>query len=187
MRPPENHSADGTRPARHSRRGSGARPGSGPVRPAPFSERRRRILAQRLGEPAFTLMSGGRRSGRVRNALACPGLPGAAEARVREVGSQPTVPVSAIPAAPAESAPRNLRRVIVPPSLPLPAHFSAKSVLSPAWPRTRPQTRTSLAHPQTESTLSGTPAIPGNPADLPRKPATLQASSPAPAREAEHC
>src|SRR5215212_12169530 len=95
------------------------------------------------GELAFTVISGGRISGRVRNALACPGLPGAAEARVREVDSQPTVPVSAIPAAPAESTPRNLRRVIAPPSLPLPAQFSANSVLSPAWRHKRPQTRTS--------------------------------------------
>src|SRR5215204_5954222 len=89
------------------------------------------------GELAFTVISGGRISGRVRNALACPGLPGAAEARVREVGSQPTVPVSAIPAAPAESAPRNLRRVIVPPSLP--PHSSAKSALKSARRRKQPQ------------------------------------------------
>src|SRR3954447_12548744 len=105
------------------------------------------------GEPAFTLMAGGRRSGRVRNSLACPDLPGSAEASVREAGSQPTVPVSAIPAAPAETTPRNLRRVIVPLSLPLSAHFSAKFVLSPAWRRKQPRSRTSsdrihnLRHP----------------------------------------
>jgi hypothetical protein len=131
-------------------------------------------------------MSGGRRSGRVRNARACPGPPGAVDARVRAVGSQPRVLVSAIPAAPAESAPRNLRRVIVPPSLPLPAHFSAKSVLSPAPRRRRPQKSTT-----SDRTYNfGRPAIPGNSADLPRNPATLQPASvptgrEAPSRQAE--
>src|SRR5215212_7602478 len=85
------------------------------------------------GELAFTLITDGRRSGRVRNALACPGPSSEAEARVREVGSQPSAPVSASPAA--ESAPRNHRRVILPPRLSLLAHFSAKYVLSSAWRR----------------------------------------------------
>jgi hypothetical protein len=92
---------------------------------------------------------------------------------VREVGSQPSVPVSAIPAAPAERAPRNVRREIAPPSPPLPAHFSAKSVLSPCRPRTRSQN----ASPPTEPTTSGTPENPGNLADLLRKPTTFQAGT----------
>jgi hypothetical protein len=82
------------------------------------------------GELAFTSMAGGRRSGRVRYVLARPGPPD--EARVRGDCPQPNVPVNAIPAAPAESAPRNLRRVILPPSPSFLAHVRAKSVLSSA-------------------------------------------------------
>jgi hypothetical protein len=64
-------------------------------------------------------MAGGRRSGRERKVLACPGPRGAAEALVRELGSQPREPESATRALPAVRAPRNLRRVIPAPSLPL--------------------------------------------------------------------
>src|SRR5215211_4298747 len=67
----------------------------------------------------FTLMAGGRRSGRERKVLACPGPCGAADALVRELGSQPREPERATKAVPAVSASRNLRRVIPAPSLPL--------------------------------------------------------------------
>jgi hypothetical protein len=84
------------------------------------------------GELAFTSMAGGRRSGRVRYVLARPGPSDEAEPRVRGDCPQPNVPVNAISAAPAESAPRNLRRVILPPSPSFLAHVRAKSVLSSA-------------------------------------------------------
>src|SRR5215203_6288250 len=60
----------------------------------------------------FTLMTGGRRSGRERKGLPCPGPRDSALARVRAVGPQPRAPASAIQAVPAVKAPRNFRRVI---------------------------------------------------------------------------
>src|SRR5215212_6866136 len=91
------------------------------------------------GELEFTLISGGRRSGRVRNALACPDPSGGAEARGREVDSQPSMPVSKTPAA---ESPEKPSTVILPPSLSLLARFFAKPVLSSArCRRTRPQAR----------------------------------------------
>jgi hypothetical protein len=72
----------------------------------------------------FNSIAGGRKSGRVRYALACPCPSGSAEALVREVGSQPSVHVSAVPVA--DSVPTNLRRVILPLGLSFMAHFSAK-------------------------------------------------------------
>jgi hypothetical protein len=71
------------------------------------------------GRFALTLIAGGRRSGRERKDLACPVPWGAAEAWVRELGSQPREPESATRAVPAVRAPRNLRRVIPVPNLPL--------------------------------------------------------------------
>ncbi|MCD6053888.1 MAG: hypothetical protein K0Q96_1080 [Rubrobacteraceae bacterium] len=81
------------------------------------------------GRFVFTLMAGGRRSGRERKDLACPGPWGAADARVRALGSQPREPESATRAVPAVRAPRNLRRVIPAPSLPL-LHCLPKFALS---------------------------------------------------------
>src|SRR5215207_3140609 len=74
-------------------------------------------------------MAGGRRSGRERKVLACPGPWGAADALVRELGSQPREPESTTKAVPAVRARRNLRRVIPVPSLPL-LDFFLKFALS---------------------------------------------------------
>src|SRR5215208_2943877 len=112
---------------------SGVRPGSEPAPLGSFLGETKMYPGAASGELAFTLITGGRRSGRVRNALACPGPSSEAEAQVREVGSQQSAAVSTSPAA--ESAPRNHRRVILPPRLSLLAHFSAKYVLSSAWRR----------------------------------------------------
>jgi hypothetical protein len=67
----------------------------------------------------FTSISGGRRSGRERKAIARPSVWGAAVALVRAVGSHPREPESATRAVPAVVASRKLRRVILPLRLPL--------------------------------------------------------------------
>src|SRR5215212_5414718 len=92
------------------------------------------------GELEFTLISGGRRSGRVRNALACPGPlgrgggPGARGRLTAEYARQQD--------AGGRESPEKPSTVILPPSLSLLARFFAKPVLSSArCRRTRPQAR----------------------------------------------
>src|SRR5215211_1169983 len=87
--------------------------------PGPFLGETKMRPGVAPGRFVFTLMAGGRRSGRERKVLACPGPWGAADARVRALGSQPMEPGIATKAVPAVRALRNLRRVIPAPNLPL--------------------------------------------------------------------
>jgi hypothetical protein len=79
----------------------------------------------------FTLITGGRRSGRERKALAVPSTRGAASALVRAVSPHPRGPDKAIQAVPAEMALRSPRRVIPTPNLSC-CSRSTKSTLSSA-------------------------------------------------------